>query len=404
MDDIFKRWRVERVINATGTVTRLGASRMDAAVVDAMAEASEWSVDIAELQGHASDLICSVTGAEAGIVTAGASAALLLGAAACIAGFDPSRMARLPDTAGMRNEFIVSRSHRNSYDHAVRAAGATLVEVGLPDRTTGAGVRDTEAWEYDAAIGERTAGILYLARADSLPHLAHVTSVAHARNIPVLVDAAAEVPPARNLRRFIEDGADLVAFSGGKGIGGPSASGILCGRKQWVGSALLQQLDLDFVSGEWRPPANLVDRGSLRGIPRHGIGRSCKVGKEQIAGLLTALDRFARLEDAVRNDLHAGIAAALMQALAGLPALRVRSVVDAAHGNLPLVEVRIAPGVNGHSAAALAARLRAATPAVHVDATNADRGFLTLAPTCLQLDDAPVIGAAFSAALRPDGA
>jgi hypothetical protein len=123
VDDIFKRWRVERVINATGTVTRLGASRMDAAVIDAMAEAAEWSVDIAELQGNASDLIASVTGAEAGIVTAGASAALLLGAAACMAGFDPAKMGRLPDTAGMRDEFIVSRSHRNSYDHAVRAAG-----------------------------------------------------------------------------------------------------------------------------------------------------------------------------------------------------------------------------------------------------------------------------------------
>ena len=404
MDDIFKRWRVERVINATGTVTRLGASRMEPTVIDAMAEAAEWSVDIAELQGHACDHIASVTGAEAGIITAGASAGLLLGAAACMAGFDPVKMGRLPDTTGMRDEFIVSRSHRNSYDHAVRAAGGKLIEVGMPDRTTGAGVRDTEAWEYDAAIGERTAGILYLARSDSRPHLAHVTSVAHARNIPVLVDAAAEVPPVGNLRRFIEDGADLVAFSGGKGIGGPSASGILCGRKHLVGSALLQQLDLDFISGEWRPPANLVDRGALRGIPRHGIGRSCKVGKEQVAGLLTALDRFARTDDGVRNDRHAAIAAALMQALAGLPALRVRSLVDAGHGNLPLVEVTIAPGVNGHSAAALAARLRAATPAVHVDATNADRGSLILAPTCLRLEDAAAIGAAFNAALRLDGA
>jgi D-glucosaminate-6-phosphate ammonia-lyase len=243
--DILKRLGFARVINATGTVTRLGASPMDPEVIAAMSAAAQCSVDIAELQGRASEIIAAATGAEAGIVTSGAMAGLLVGAAACLAGLDPVKMARLPDTEGMRNEFIVSRSHRNSYDHGVRAAGARLVEVGLPDRLTGCGVRDTEAWEFESAIGDRTAGILYLARADSRPLLADVVRVAHAAGVPVLVDAAAELPPAANLRRFIEDGADLVVFSGGKGIGGPSASGILCGRRSLVGSALLQQLDLD---------------------------------------------------------------------------------------------------------------------------------------------------------------
>src|SRR5579863_2778153 len=134
--DILERLSFSRVINATGTVTRLGASPIDAEVIAAMAAAARCSVDIAELQGHASDIISGCTGAEAGIVTSGAMAGLLVGAAACMTGLDPAKMAKLPDTDGIRNQFIVSRSHRNSYDHGVRAAGAQLVEVGLPDRLT----------------------------------------------------------------------------------------------------------------------------------------------------------------------------------------------------------------------------------------------------------------------------
>ena len=399
MTDIFGRFGIARVINATGTVTRLGASPIDAEVIAAMAAAAQCSVDIGALQGCASEFISQCTGAEAGIVTCGAMAGLLVGAAACIAGFDPVKMGKLPDTDGMRNEFIVPRSHRNSYDHGVRAAGARLVEVGLPDRVTACGVRDTEAWEIEGAIGDRTAGVLYLARADSRPKLADVVRVAHAAGIPVLVDAAAELPPANNLRRFIEEGADLVVFSGGKGIGGPSASGILCGRRPLVASALLQQLDLDYIYEDWQPPAPLIDKRELRGVPRHGIGRSCKVGKEQIVGLLTALSRFTRDNDAARNERYALIAASLVDALEIVPALRVRTVADDGHGGMPLVEILIAPAVHKPSASQVAARLRAATPSVHVDSTNADTGSLMLVPTCLDIDDAPVIGAAFAAAM-----
>jgi D-glucosaminate-6-phosphate ammonia-lyase len=401
LTDILGRFGFARVINATGTVTRLGASPIDAEVIAAMSAAAQCSVDIAELQGHASEIISQCTGAEAGIVTSGAMAGLLVGTAACIAGFDAVKMSRLPDTEGMRNEFIVARSHRNSYDHGVRAAGARLVEVGLADRLTDCGVRDTEAWEFEGAIGERTAGILYLARADSRPPLATVVRAARAANIPVLVDAAAELPPASNLRRFIEEGADLVVFSGGKALGGPSASGILCGRRALVASALLQQLDLDYLYEDWHPPAHLIDKRQLRGVPRHGIGRACKVGKEQIVGLLAALIRFAAAGDAARNQSFAAIASALAAALAPLPALEVRTIADLGHGGMPLVEIRLAPAAHAPSASLVAARLRAATPSVHVDSTNADAGTLRLVPTCLGIDDVPLIGAAFAAALRP---
>jgi L-seryl-tRNA(Ser) seleniumtransferase len=401
MIDIFERFGLVRIINANGTATRLGASPIDAEVTTAMAAAAQSCFDMGELQGRASELIAQCTGAEAGIVTSGAMAGLLVGAAACIAGLDPLKMSRLPDTAGMRDEFIVSRSHRNSYDHGVRAAGGRLIEVGLPDRLTGCGVRDAEPWEYAAAIGDRTAGILYLARADARPALAQVAREAHKANIPVLVDAAAELPPASNLRRFIADGADLVAFSGGKGIGGPSGSGILCGRRALVGSALLQQLDLDFVYEDWKPPAHLIDKNQLRGVPRHGIGRSCKVGKEQIVGLMVALTRFVQTEDAARNTRFAGITNALCAKLSSLVELRVRTVTDTGHGDMPLVEVLIEPGKGKPNAQQVAARLREATPAIYVDTTDADRGTLMLVPTCLALNDVDVIGKAFAAAVLP---
>ena len=401
MTDIFQRFGISRVVNATGTVTRLGASPIDPEVVAAMAAAAQCSVDIAELQARASAVISRSTGAEAGIVTSGAMAGLLVGSAACMAGFDAVRMGKLPDTDGMRNEFIVSRSHRNSYDHGVRAAGGRLVEVGLPDRLTGCGVRDTEAWEIEGAISDRTAGILYLARTDSRPDLADVVRVAHAADIPVLVDAAAELPPAANLRRFIEQGADLVVFSGGKGIGGPSASGILCGRRRLVASALLQQLDLDFVSEDWQPPATLIDKRDLRGVPRHGIGRGCKVGKEQIVGLLTALMRFTREDDATRNKRFAAIVESLLGALRKFSGLKVRTITDAGHGGMPLLEISIATDQgSGPDAQEIAARLRAGSPPVHVDSTNADAGILILVPTCLAADDTAVIGSAFAAALK----
>src|SRR5205823_6116453 len=118
---------------------------------------------MATLEARASELLAHYTGAEAGYVTAGAAAALLLGTAACVTGLDPSHMNRLPDTHGMKNEVVIARSQRNFYDHAVRSAGVTLVEVGISDRFSGAGVRDTEAWEIAAAITENTAAVLYVA-------------------------------------------------------------------------------------------------------------------------------------------------------------------------------------------------------------------------------------------------
>ena len=203
-------------------------------------------------------------------------------------------MDRLPDTDGMPNEIVIPRSHRNGYDHACLASGrARLVEVGVAERT-----RDPQSWEIAAAVNERTVAIAFSVGFSPLP-LADVVVVAREHGVPVIVDASAALPPRGNLRKFVAAGADLVAFSGGKAIRGPQASGILCGRKDLIASAGLQMWDMDFVPALWNPPPSLIDPAiAKRGIPNHGLGRAMKVGKEEIAGLLVALERFAAGDDA----------------------------------------------------------------------------------------------------------
>ena len=146
---IYDELGVKPIINATGSVTRLGGAPMPPEVLRAYAEAAAEAVPLERLQGAASRVIAELTGAEAGLVTAGAAAALTLGAAAILTGYDAGRMERLPHCDGFAHEFVVAREQRNGYDHAVRAAGARLVEVGFHEIVANAGVRRTEAWEYD---------------------------------------------------------------------------------------------------------------------------------------------------------------------------------------------------------------------------------------------------------------
>jgi L-seryl-tRNA(Ser) seleniumtransferase len=386
---------VRTLINAKGPATRLSGGIMRPEVAAAMADASQACVDIADLQAAASRLIAEATGAEAGYVASGASACLLIGAAACITGLDPGKMARLPDTTGMKNECVMVRSQRNFYDHAIRAAGLTIVEVGLPDRYAGAGVRDAEAWEIDDAISERTACIFYVADAQSRPPLAEVTAVAHARGIPVLVDAAAQLPPQHNLRRFISEGADLVAFSGGKALGGPQASGLLAGRRDLVMAAALQHLDLDIFWDMWTPPAALIDKYRLKGAPQHGIGRSCKAGKEEIVGVLTALRLFIAEGDAARHARWLKDCETVAAALDGFLVTITGSNDTAA---VPCVEITLDP--DRMSATELCLRLQSGEPAVALDPGQRDKGIAAVNPMCLKPGEAQAAGEQIARVLR----
>lgn len=377
--NVYERLGVTPIINAKGPSTRVSGGVLAPEVTAAMAEAAGLCVDMADLQAAASRRIATYTGAEAGIVTSGAAAGLLLGTAACVAGLDPSAMARLPETTGLKSEVIMVRSQRNFYDHAVRAVGVRIVEVGLPDRFAGAGVRDAEGWEIAAAITPATAAVLYVASAQARPSLAEVVKVARAAGVPVLVDAAGQLPPAGNLRAFVEMGADLVAFSGGKAIGGPQGSGILCGRRKLIMSAALQNLDLDVHWEQWNPPGDFIDKSLLPGLPPHGIGRSCKVGKETIVGLLTALERFVGETDGERSGRERGRLERLRGLLGGRASVmregvRPRLAVPSARAWEEYLELQ-----NG-------------TPSIHVEPSELENGFLLIDASCLREEDLVELG------------
>jgi L-seryl-tRNA(Ser) seleniumtransferase len=388
--NIFERIGVSPVINAAGAVTRLSGGIMAEEVAEAMAEATHYCVDMAELQGAASEALAAATGAEAGYVTSGAAAGLLLGAAACMTGLNPGRMARLPVTVGMKHEVVMVRSQRNFYDHAVRTTGAAIVEVGLPDRYAGAGVRDAEAWEIADAIGEKTACILYVADRRARPSLPEVVRVAHAAGVPVVVDAAAQLPPAANLRRFIAEGADLVAFSGGKAIGGPQATGLLCGRRDLIMAAALQQLDLDVLADYWSPPSALVDVTLLRGIPPHGIGRPCKVGKEGIIGLLKALEVFLGEGDVARHARWLAVVRLIRDGLKGIPGARVEIYGEDDVETVPRLALALQPSAR-LSADELILRLQKARPSIYANPEAIEQNIVLFNPICLRPGEAEKI-------------
>ncbi len=387
---VYESLGLSPVINATGTVTRLGGAPMPRTVLDAYREAASDWVPLDRLQAAASKMISQLTGAEAGIVTAGAAAGLTLGAAAMIARMDLGKMELLPRTEGMANEFIVAREHRNGYDHAVRAAGARFVEVGFNEITSGAGVRRVEAWEYEAAITERTVGVFYVFLDDSAPPLEEVVAVAHRHDLPVLVDAAGELPPRSNLMMGSVTGADLVAFSGGKAIRGPQSTGILCGRRDLIGSAALQMLDMDDHFELWEPPAALFDEATLRGIPRHGIGRAMKVSKEEIVALMTALALFAS------GSYDEELAAQRQRLQVIIEKLAATDVVltlhESANGeSSPILDVVVGDG-RAATATEVCQKLRGGKPPIYVGHHKLSHGVLVVNPLCMTDAGASCLG------------
>jgi len=379
---LFRDLGLMPIINASGTVTRLGGAPLPQAVLDAFFSAATETVPLEQLQAAASQQIAEATGAEAGLVTSGAAASLTLGAAAILARWNLARMERLPNCEGFPHELVVSREQRNGYDHAVRAAGARLIEVGFNEIVANAGVRRTEAWEYEAAFGPETAGIFYGYSSTAQPPLEQVVECAHRHNLPVLVDAAAELPPRSNLRAILATGADLVAFSGGKAIRGPQSTGILCGCRELIGSAALQMLDMDDHPELWDPPASLIDRTKFAGMPRHGIGRSFKVSKEEIAALLKALELF------VQGAFDADVAGQrnwlekIASSLTGVP-VECR-LLDPNDGERSAVlEIAVNEKRLGRNAFEICRRLRNGNPPIYVGHAKLSEGILVIRPACL---------------------
>ena len=273
---IYDELGVPRVIHAGGPTTNYGGSLMLPETIAAMAEAGRAFVSIETLNRSIGAYIAEVTGAEAGMVVGGAAAGMVISLAACITRGDVAAVRRLPDTTGLKDELVIQKLHRGPYSHMYVFTGARFVEVG--------NVNSCLPEELEAALTDRTAAVAFLF-APGNPRggltLPQVSSIAHARDIPVIVDAAMTVPPRDNLRRFIRDGADLVTMSGGKVIRGPQATGLLYGR------------------------ADLIEAAHLNSSPNHSMGRPSKVAKEEMVGMYAALRSYMDSdEDAMLRDFH----------------------------------------------------------------------------------------------------
>ena len=333
----YRRLGVTPIINASGSVTRLGGTRTRPEVLEQMAGAARVMVNIDQLNERAGEEIARLTGGEAGLVTSGAAGGLLLQAAACIAGADPARMRRLPDTDGMANEIIIQTMHRFPYDQAYRTAGAKMVEVG--------NYLYSHDWELEGAINERTAAVAYLCAPFTsrrvLP-LAQVCEIAHARGVPVIVDAASMLPPRANLRRYLRDGADLVIFSGGKGVRGPQGAGILCGR------------------------ADLIAAARANASPGQFLGRPMKVAKEEIIGLITALAMFVDEDEDSEMAYYRRLAQQVVDSLAEIPGLRITLEHDSVDYLIPTAVLRLGGSWPGPSAREVASALRQGDPPIYL--------------------------------------
>jgi D-glucosaminate-6-phosphate ammonia-lyase len=390
MMGVYEDLGVRPVINAAGPLTRLSGMPLHPEVAAAMAEAAQACVRIEDVQEAAGRYLAEVTGAEAGYVTTGAAAGLALGAAACIAGLDVAAMDRLPGTDGLCDEIVVQRAHLTAYTHALRLSGARLVEVGYLGYP-GQGI--TWPWQIEAGIGPRTAALAFSngIAAGSVP-LEEVVAIAHRHGLPVIMDAAGGVPPVENLRRFIAAGADLVAFSGGKAIGGPQASGILVGRADLIASVALQHQDMDVYPATWTWRERYLASGQLPGPPHHGLGRPMKVGKEEIVGLVVALKRFlARDHAAERREQEARLGA-VVDALAGVPGVRA-SLLDEGQSPrpYPTAVLRIDEAVVGRTVEALVNELIEGEPRVAVSQNLLQDKALTLYATALRPGEEEVL-------------
>lgn len=388
---IYEELDVPTVINAASTKTRIGGSLIREEAVEAMSDAAGSFVRLSDLQARASELIADVTGADAGYVASGAGACLTLSAAACIAGNDVSVMDQLPHTEDVPNEIVMPRAHRNGYDHALRAAGARIVDVGNSDNALGTGSKDTELWEIADAIGEQTVAVGYMQKSYSEPPLEAVVEVAHDHDVPVIVDAAAELPPTENFERFVEAGADLVTFSGGKAIRGPQTTGLLAGRKDLIQSVACQHLDMHVADEVWEPPAELIDRDKLDGVPRQGIGRQLKVGKEELAGIISALQLFREEDQDALQAEWANRTDVISDGLQDVPGLSLTVTAGQKLMVSPEVYVEVDGDAAGIDATELVRELRNERPRIFVGPDHLHDEAFTVNPMCMTDEEAEYV-------------
>jgi uncharacterized pyridoxal phosphate-dependent enzyme len=274
---IYDEVGAKRVINASFPVTVLGGSRLTKEMLDAIVEANESYVDFWDFMGKAGKFIAKITGAEAACVTPGAFSALSLSTVACMAGKDPEKIKRLPDTSGMKNEIVIQRCLRSQiYDRSMTVFGGKYVFAGNESVCS--------PKELEAAINEKTAAIHYLASErtrEGVVPLEEVIRIGKRHGVPIIVDAAGQTYPTDGLKKFVAMGADLVCYSS-KYFGGPNAAGFVQGRKELVETVALHT----FLGIETQ----------ARTIGAYSIGRGYKMDRQTVAAMLFALKRWMTMD------------------------------------------------------------------------------------------------------------
>lgn len=305
-EDYYAKLGVTKIINAAGTYTHLTASTMPPSVQAAIAQAAKHPVRLATLQRAAGEYLARKLRCEAAMVTAGAASAVTLGTAACVTVGSESASQAIPtDMTGLKNEVVIQKAHHYDYDHALRNCGIRFVDVETLQ-------------EYESAINKNTAMCFFYNAADE----GNISRedwirVAHAHAVPCLNDAAADVPPISNLWNYTQMGFDLVAFSGGKGMRGPQNAGLLLGRKDLIAEAAKNNSPNDDV-----------------------VGRGMKVAKEQIVGMVAAIDWFLSQSDAeIDAELRRRIQR-ITSALKDIPTLKSEILIPPIANHVPHLLMR----------------------------------------------------------------
>jgi D-glucosaminate-6-phosphate ammonia-lyase len=349
-----------RVINVNGTMTSLGASRVHPDVARATAGAMGHFLRIHDMQAKASATIAALTGAEAGCLTASASAGITLAIAGCITGLDPAHAEALPRTPGPRSEVVVQAGHLCGYgapvSTGVELAGATVRSIG----------QSTLAMDHQlrGAIGPQTAAALYVVSHHVVHYgqipFARFVEICHAAGVPVIVDAASEY----DLRGFIAAGADIAIYSAHKFMGGPTA-GIIAGRRDLVRAAYLQNI---------------------------GIGRGMKIGKESMAGAIRAMELWMTRDHAAARAAETAALTLWMGQLAGIPGILPRIMPDPTGNPLDRLQIDVDPVLAGSNAAAIARHLGGLDPAIIVRNHEVELGYFQLDPCNLAPGQAEIVG------------
>jgi uncharacterized pyridoxal phosphate-dependent enzyme len=354
--EIYRQLGVRPLINAAGTYTTLTGSLLVPQAREAMMEASKCFVPLVDLQRAAGARIAKLLGVPAAMVSSGGAGSILLATAACVAGKDPEKIRRIPDTTGMKNEVVMVKEHRMGFDHACRTTGAKIVEVETAD-------------QLKTAIGPKTAMLFWVNISEPKGKISakEFLDAGKQAGIPVFNDAAAELPPADNLNALVKQGFDLVGFSGGKGLHGPQSSGLLLGR------------------------ADLIEAAHMNNNPNSDtIARTAKVGKEEIMGLLAAVEVYVKRDHAADQKLWHSMMQNVARDLKRVRGVTAEVYVPAYPGAHPVPYLRVKWDKSvGMGYQECAKKLRDGEPRIEV---NASADEITLASYMLNPGEERIVG------------